>query len=165
MRLAGARCPESRDTLPALGAALLATTLEAVGRFAWDSPYLPELTAEAFFGFIPPWAFTPLFRTFGYNSKYYAFAAMIAAEIGGLALGGAVLRRWLRDRQLAGRRTAWCAAAVAAALAGVILIGILPLVGAGLGGWGTTGGARTAIPTVIVVAACYAAVLAGGVSR
>jgi hypothetical protein len=152
-----------RDILLAFGAALLATALEALGRFAWGGPYLPELMAEKFFTLIPVWAFTPLFRTFGYNSKYYAFAGMIAAEVAGLTLVGTMVRRWMH-RRLAGAGTPWLATAIAGSVAAVILIGLLPLVDAGIAGQGLPGGARLTVPTFVVVAGSYAIVLTRGVS-
>jgi len=150
-----------RNILTPFGAALLATALEALGRFAWGGPYLPELMAEKFFSLIPVWAFTPLFRTFGYNSKYYAFAGMIAAEVASLTLVGTAVRRWM------GRRVAapWLITAIAASIAAVILIGLLPLVDAGIAGRGLPGGARLTVPTFVVVAGAYAMVLARGVCR
>lgn len=148
-----------RDASVAFQAALLGTALEALGRFALGGPYLPELMAQKFFALIPAWAFTPLFRTFGYNSKYYAFAGMIVAEVGGLTLAGTVLREWLR-RRLAGRRLPWRVAAIAGPIAVVILLGLLPLLDAGVAGHALTGGIRVTVPSVLVVAAGYATVLA-----
>lgn len=153
-----------RDAVVAFQAALLATALEALGRFAWGGPYLPELLAQKFFAVIPAWAFTPLFRTFGYNSKYYAFAGMIAAEVGGLTLAGTVLREWLR-RRLADRRPPWRVAAVAGSIAVVILIGLLPLLDAGVAGRALTGGIWVAVPSVLMVAGGYAGVLTRGMHR
>lgn len=154
-----------RDGLAALGAALLATALEAIGRFAWEGPYLPELMAEKFFALIPVWAFTPLFRTFGYNSKYYAFAGMIAAEVAGLTLVGIVLRRWIRGRWRVGRAARWVAAPAAGMIAVVILVGLLPLVDAGVAGQALPGGAWVAVPTFLILAGCYATALLWGVCR
>jgi hypothetical protein len=153
-----------RDAVVALQAALLGTALEALGRFAWGGPYLPELMAQKFFALIPPWAFTPLFRTFGYNSKYYAFAGMIVAEVGGLTLTGAVLRGWLRRRPL-DRWGPWLAAAIAGPIAVVILVGLLPLLDAGVAGHALTGGIWVTVPTVLVMAGSYATLLTRGVSR
>ena len=145
-------------------AALLSSALEAVGRFVWNGPYLPELMAEKFFGLMPVWAFTPLFRTFGYHSKYYAFGGMIAAEITGLTLLGMALRQWMRRRRQPGWTTPWLAAAVASPLAIVILLGLLPLLDAGLAGRTLDGGASAAVTSVVGVAGCYASVLAWGAS-
>ena len=153
-----------RDILTPFGAALLATALEAVGRFAWGGPYLPELMAEKFFTLIPVWAFTPLFRTFGYGSKYYAFGGMIAAEVTALTLAGTAVRGWIRRRPASGgasRLTAVVGSSVAAA----ILIGLLPLLDAGIAGQALPGGFRLAVPTFVVVAGSYAGVLTRGLSR
>jgi hypothetical protein len=120
--------------------------------------------AEKFFGLIPVRAFTPLFRMFGYHSKYYAFGGMIAAEITGLTLLGMALRQWMRRRR-PGWKTPWLAAAVASPLAVVILVGLLPLLGAGLAGRTLAGGVSAAVPSVVGVAGCYASVLAWGASR
>jgi hypothetical protein len=153
-----------RDILTPFGAALLATALEALGRFAWGGPYLPELMAEKFFTLIPVWAFTPLFRTFGYGSKYYAFGGMIAGEVAALTLVGMAVRRRMCRRQASGgasRLTAVVASSVAAA----ILIGILPLLDAGIAGQALPGGLWLAVPTFVVVAGSYAAVLTRGPSR
>jgi len=153
-----------RDAVVAFQAALLATALEALGRFAWGGPYLPELMAQKSFALIPAWAFTPLFRTFGYNSKYYAFAGMVAAEVGGLTLVGTVLREWLR-RRLPDRRPTWRVAAIAGPIAVVILVGLLPLLDAGVAGQALTGGIRVAVPSVLMVAGGYATVLTWGSRR
>jgi len=153
-----------RDILAPFGAALLATALEALGRFAWGGPYLPELMAEKFFTLIPVWAFTPLFRTFGYGSKYYAFGGMIAAEVTALTLVGTAVRGWMRRRPAAGGAF-WLTAAVASSVAAAILIGLLPLLDAGIAGRALPGGPWLAVPTFVVVAGCYAAVLTRGVSR
>jgi hypothetical protein len=153
-----------RDAAVAFQAALLGAMLEALGRFAWGGPYLPELMAQKFFALIPAWAFTPLFRTFGYNSKYYAFAGMIAAEVGGLTLAGTVLREWLR-RRLPDRRPPWRVAAIAGPIAAVILIGLLPLLDAGVAGHALTGGVLVAVPSVLMVAGGYATVLTWGSCR
>ena len=146
------------------GAALLATALEAVGRFAWGGPYLPELMAEKFFTLIPVWAFTPLFRTFGYGSKYYAFGGMIAGEVAALTLVGTAVRGWMRRRP-AGGGAFWLTAAIASSLAAAILIGLLPLLDAGIAGQALPGGLWLAVPTFVVVAGAYVAVLTRGVSR
>lgn len=148
----------------ALQAALLGTALEALGRFAWGGPYLPELMAQKFFELIPAWAFTPLFRTFGYNSKYYAFAGMIAVEVGGLTVGGTVLRGWLRRRRL-DWRALWLVAAVAGPIAVVILVGLLPLLDAGVAGQALRGGTWVTVPTALAVAGCYATLLTRRVFR
>jgi hypothetical protein len=153
-----------RDAFVAFLAALLSSALEAVGRFAWNGPYLPELMAEKLFGVMPVWSFTPLFRTFGYHSKYYAFGGMIAAEIAGLTLLGMALRQWMRRRRRLRWKTAWLAAAVAGTLAVVILVGLLPLLDAGLAGRTLDGGVSAAAPSVVGVAGCYASVLAWGAS-
>jgi hypothetical protein len=153
---------EVRDGIVALGAALLTGALEAIGRVGWGGPYLPELMAEKFFALIPVWAFTPLFRTFGYHSKYYAFGGMIAAEVTGLTLLGTMLRRWMRRRALAGWGAARLAAAAAVPIAAVILVGLLPLVGAGVAGQALPGGVWVTAPTFLVLAGCYAAVLTQG---
>ena len=153
-----------RDILTSFGAALLATALEALGRFAWGGPYLPGLMAEKFFALIPVWAFTPLFRTFGYGSKYYAFGGMIAAEVAALTLLGTAVRGWMRRRRGSGggfRRTAVLAGSVAAA----ILVGLLPALGVGIAGRALPGGPWLAVPTFVVVAGSYAAVLTRGLSR
>ncbi len=152
-----------RDALVAFQAALLGTALEALGRFAWDGPYLPELMAQKFFALIPAWAFTPLFRTFGYNSKYYAFAGMIAAELGGLTLVGAVLRD--RMRGLSEWRSPGIVVAIAGPIAVVILIGLLPLLDAGVAGRALPGGIWGTVPSVLMVAGGYAAVLTWGIRR
>jgi hypothetical protein len=148
----------------ALQAALLATALEALGRFAWGGPHLPELMAQKFFALIPPWAFTPLFRTFGYNSKYYAFVGMIAAEVGGLTLAGTVLRGWMRRRPLDGKAPR-LVAALAGSMAVAILIGLLPLLDAGVAGHALTGGIWVTVPSVLIVAWGYASVLTRGMRR
>ena len=154
-----------RDTIVALQAALLATALEALGRFAWAGPYLPELMAERFFALLPVWAFTPLFRAFGYNSKYYAFVGMIAVEVGGLTLAGVVWRGWMRRQRRGGWGIARLAAVVAGATTVVVLVGLLPLLDAGVAGRALTGGAWVSVPTFVAVAGCYATVLTRGVSR
>jgi hypothetical protein len=141
------------------------TTLEALGRFAWSGPYLPELMAQKFFTLIPVWAFTPLFRTFGHNSKYYAFASMIAAEVTCVTLVGYVWRQGMRSRWPAGWGTARLVAAVAGPLAIVILLVLLPLLDAGVAGQAITGGGWVAVPTFAVVATCYATVLTRGIPR
>ncbi len=153
-----------RDAVVAFQAALLGTALEAFGRFVWGGPYLPELMAQKFFALIPAWAFTPLFRTFGYNSKYYAFAGMIVAEVGGLTLAGTVLRTWLR-RRVADRRPPWRVVAVAGPIAVVILVGLLPLLDAGVTGQALTGGIWVTVPSVLMVAGGYATVLTRGMRR
>jgi hypothetical protein len=145
--------------LVAFGAALLTAALEAIGRFGWAGPYLPELMAEKFFALIPVWAFTPLFRIFGYHSKYYAFAGMIAAEVAGLTLVGTALRRWMRRRRLAGWAIPWLAVVAAGLIAVVILGGLLPVVDGGVAGQALPGGARVAVPTVLMLSGCFAAVL------
>ncbi|MBI3456070.1 MAG: hypothetical protein HY002_09830 [Candidatus Rokubacteria bacterium] len=149
----------------AFRAALLATALEGLGRFAWGGPYLPELMAQKLFALIPVWAFTPLFRIFGYNSKYYAFGGMIAVEVAGLTLLGTALREWMRRRQRVGWRIPVLAAAAAGAIAVMILVGLLPLLDAGIAGRALPGGAGVTVPTFVVVAGCYATVLTRGVSR
>lgn len=153
-----------RDGLVAFGAASVATGLEAVGRFAWDGPWLAELMAQKLFVLIPPWAFTPLFRVFGYNSKYYAFAGMVAAEVGLLTLVGTLLRGWTRTRRAATGRTPWLDAVGAAlGLAVLILVVALPLLDAGVAGQALPGGAWVTVPTVVVVVGCYVGVLTRGV--
>ena len=147
-----------RDAVVAFQAALLGTALEALGRFAWGGPYLPELMAQKFFALIPAWAFTPLFRTFGYNSKYYAFAGMIAAEVGGLTLAGTVLREWMR-RRTPDWRAPWLGTAIAGLMAVVVLVGLLPLLDAGVAGDALPGGIRVTVPSVLFVAVGYATVL------
>ena len=153
-----------RETFMAFLAALLSSAVEALGRFVWNGPYLPELMAERLFGLMPVWAFTPLFRTFGYNSKYYAFAGMIGAEIIGLTLLGMGLRRWMWHRRRAGWKTPWPAVAVASPLVVVILVGVLPLLDAGLAGRALGGGISAAVPSVLGVTGCYASILAWGAS-
>ena len=153
-----------RDMLTPFVAALLATALEALGRFAWGGPYLPELMAERFFMLIPVWAFTPLFRTFGYSSKYYAFGGMIAAEVAALTLLGTAVRGWARRRRAAGGAF-WRTAVIASSVAAAILIGLLPLLDAGIAGRALPGGPWLAGPTFFVVAGSYAAVLTRGLSR
>ena len=153
------------DVLVAFGAAVLMTALEALGRLAWSGPYLPELMAQKLFAFIPVWAFTPLFRAFGYNSKYYAFGAMIALEVAGLTLVGTVVRGRLRGRPLAGWGNARLIVATASPITGVVLGGLLPLLGAGFAGQSLTGGAWLTVPTVVVGVGCYASVLTCGFSR
>jgi hypothetical protein len=148
-----------RDVVVAFGAALLTAALEAIGRFGWAGPYLPELMAEKLFALIPVWAFTPLFRTFGYHSKYYAFAGMIAAEVAGLTVVGTVVRRWMRRRPFAGWGRAWLAVATAGLIAVVILGGLLPLVDGGVAGQALPGGAWMAVPTFVILSGCFAAVL------
>jgi hypothetical protein len=153
-----------RDILAPFGAALLANALEALGRFAWGGPYLPELMAEKFFTLIPVWAFTPLFRTFGYGSKYYAFGGMIAGEVAALTLVGTAVRRWMRRRP-ASADASRVTAAIAISVAAGILIGLLPLLDAGIAGRALPGGFWLVIPTFGVVAGSYAVVLTRGVSR
>ena len=148
-----------RDVLVAFGAALLTAALEAIGRFGWAGPYLPELMAEKLFALIPVWAFTPLFRTFGYHSKYYAFGGMIAAEVAGLTVVGTALRHWMRRRRLAGWRAPGLAAVAAGLIAVVILGGLLPLVDGGVAGQALPGGAWVAVPTFLILSGCFAAVL------
>ncbi len=153
-----------RDLLTPFVAALLATALEALGRFALGGPYLPELMAEKFFLLIPVWAFTPLFRTFGYGSKYYAFGGMIAAEVIALTLVGTAVRGWIRRRP-APAGISRLAAVVAGSVATAILVGLLPLLDAGIAGLALPGGPWLAIPTFVMVAGSYAAVLTRGLSR
>jgi hypothetical protein len=153
-----------RDAFVALLAALLSSALEAVGRFVWNGPYLPELMAEKFFGLMPVWAFTPLFRAFGYHSKYYAFGGMIAAEIAGLTLLGMALCQRMRRQRQPGWKTPWLAAAVAGPLAVVILAGLLPLLGAGLAGRALDGGVSASVPSAVGIAGCYGSILAWGAS-
>ncbi len=148
-----------RDILAPFGAALLATGVEALGRFAWGGPYLPELMAEKSFALIPVWAFTPIFRTFGYRSKYYAFGGMIAVEVAVLTLVGITVRGWMRRRVAGG--TPWLTAAVASAVAAAILIGLLPLLDAGIAGQALPGGIWLTVPTFVAVAGAYSAVLTG----
>ncbi len=154
-----------RDILASFGAALLATALEAVGRFGWGGPYLPELMAEKFFTLIPVWAFTPLFRFFGYGSKYYAFMGMIAVEVAALTLVGTAARGWMRRRPAVAEASWFTAAVIVSSVAAAILVGLLPLLDAGIAGQALSGGPWLAIPTFVVVAGAYAAVLAWGVSR
>jgi hypothetical protein len=153
-----------RDAVVAFQAAFLGAALEALGRFAWGGPYLPELMAQKLFALIPAWAFTPLFRTFGYNSKYHAFAGMIAAELGGLTLAGAMLRKWLR-RRMADRNPAWAALAIAGPLTAGILIGALPLLDAGVAGRALSGGMWLAMLSAVLLAGSYAAVVVRGLHR
>ncbi len=154
-----------RNIRAPFGAALLATALEAVGRVGWGGPYLPELMAEKFFTLIPVWAFTPLFRTFGYGAKYYAFGGMIAGEVAALTLVGTAVRGWMRRRP-AGAEASWlAAAALASSVVAAILLGLLPLLEAGIAGQALPGGFWLAVPTFVVVAGSYAAVLTRGVSR
>ncbi len=154
-----------RDVLVAFSAALLGSAVEALGRFAWDGPYLPELMAEKFFALIPVWAFTPLFRIFGRNSKYYAFGGMIAAEVAGLTLLGIALRQWMRGRQRAGGKTWWRTAGIASSIAIVILVGLLPLLDAGVAGRALLGGVWITVPSVVLVVGCYATLLVRGATR
>jgi DMSO/TMAO reductase YedYZ molybdopterin-dependent catalytic subunit len=153
-----------RDAVVAFRAALLVTVLEAIGRFAWEGPYLPELIAQKFFTLIPVWAFTPLFRTFGYHAKYHAFGAMIAVEVAGLTLVGTALRRWTRRLRMAG----WGLPGIALSGAGLItvsiLAGLLPLVDAGLAGRMLTGGVWVTGLTFFVLSGCFIAVLVRGLS-
>ena len=149
----------------ALGAALLAAALEALGRLVWSGPYLPELMAQKLFDVIPMWAFTPLLRTFGYHAKSHAFLAMIAAEIAALALAGIVLLPRMRRARSAGWGTAGLVAAVSGPVAVAILIGLLPVLGAGVAGHALAGGLWVSVLTFVVVAGAFAAVLTGGLSR
>jgi DMSO/TMAO reductase YedYZ molybdopterin-dependent catalytic subunit len=151
-----------RDALVAFRAALLVTVLEAIGRFAWEGPYLPELIAQKFFTLIPVWAFTPLFRTFGYHAKYYAFGAMIGAEVAGLTLVGTALRRWIRRRRTAGWGLPWLAVAGAGLITVSILAGLLPLVDAGVSGRLLTGGIWVAGPTFLALSGCFVVLLVRG---
>ena len=154
-----------RNILAPFGAALLATALEAVGRFAWGGPYLPELMAGKFFALIPMWAFTPLFRTFGHGSKYYAFGAMIAGEVAALTLVGTAVRRWMCRRPAVAGASWFAAAIIASSMAAAVLVALLPLLDAGIAGQALPGGLWLAVPTFVVVAGSYAAVLTWGVSR
>ena len=144
------------DAAVAVEAALAATVLEAVGRFAWSGPYVPELMAQKLFALLPPWAFTPLLRVFGYNAKYHAFAGMIAVEVGSLTLVGAVLRGWMRGRRLVPRIVV---AVATGALALLVVAVLLPLLDAGVCGQALPGGPWVVVPTFVVVMGCYAAVL------
>lgn len=146
-----------RDALVAFQATLLATSLEAFGRFAWGGPYLPELMAEKLFSLIPARAFTPLFRTFGYHSKYYAFAVMIAAEVAALTWIGGMLRHRIRGWPC--REGLWTGVAVAGAMSVVVLTGLLPVLDAGLAGRGLEGGIGVTVPSVLVVTVCYGMLL------
>jgi hypothetical protein len=154
-----------RDLLVALSAALLGSAVEALGRFAWNGPYLPELMAGKFFAQIPVWAFTPLFRTFGRNSKYLAFGGMIAAEVAGLTLLGLVLRQWMRGRPRAGGKTWWLVAGIASPIAIVILVALLPLLDAGVAGRALLGGVWITVPSVVLVVGCYVTLLLRGAPR
>jgi hypothetical protein len=152
-----------RDGVVAFEAALLGSALEALGRFAWGGPYLPELMAQKLFASIPAWAFTPLFRTFGYNSKYYAFAGMIVVEVGGLTLIGTALRARMPGPP--DRRSAGLLGALTGAMAVVILVGLLPLLDAGVAGYALAGGIWVTVPTVLVLAGCYVMLLTRGMGR
>jgi hypothetical protein len=153
-----------RDGPVALGAALLATTLEALGRLAWSGPYLPELMAQKLFDSIPMWAFTPLLRTFGANAKMHAFGGMVALEIAGWTVLGGLLRTRMRRARSAGWSSIWLVAAAAGGVAAAVLFGVLPALGAGMGGHLLAGGPWMTVPTVAVVAGAYATVLARGLS-
>ncbi len=149
----------------ALGAALLATTLEALGRSVWSGPYLPELMAQKLFAWIPMWAFTPLLRSFGHNAKFHAFFGMVAAEIAALTLAGILLRPRMRRARAAGCGTAGLVAAAAGPVAIAILVGLLPILDAGVAGYALAGGLWVSVPTFVVVAGAYATVLTLGLSR
>jgi hypothetical protein len=148
-----------RDGAVAFGAALAATLVEGVGRFAWSGPYLPELMAQKLFALLPPWAFTPLLRSFGHNAKYHAFAGMVVLEVGALTVFGAVLRGWARR----GPGSPGIRVATATATLGLVLMLIgLPLLDVGVLGGQLPGGSWIAIPTLVVVIGSYAALLTRG---
>lgn len=149
----------------ALGAALLATTFEVLGRLVWSGPYLPELMAQKLFASIPMWAFTPLLRTFGYHAKFHAFCGMVTAEIAVLTLAGILLRSRMSHARAAGWPIAWLVAATAGPVAVAILVGLLPILDAGLAGHALAGGLWVSVPTFVVVASAYATVLTRGLSR
>ncbi len=154
-----------RDVLVAFSAALLGSAVETLGRFAWSGPYLPELMAEKVFALIPVWAFTPLFRIFGRNSKYFVFGGMIAAEVAGLTLLGIVLCQWIRGRRRARGKTWWLAPGIAGPIAIVILVGLLPLLDAGVAGRALLGGVWITVPSVVLVVGCYVTLLVLGAPR
>lgn len=149
----------------ALEAALLATMLEALGRVGWGGPYLPELAAQKLFAMIPPWAFTPLLRVFGYYAKYYAFAGMIVIEVGGLTLLGLAARRCMRGREATEGGHRWVyAVAVAGSFGIVVLVVLLPALDAGLAGRALPAGPGVTVSAVAIVASAYAAILTRGVT-
>lgn len=146
-----------REGLLALGAALLATGLMAVGRFAWEGPLLPELMATKLFAWVPPWLFTPLFRLFGYNAKYYAFAGMVAGYVGAMTALGVGLRAWWRGRLGLGRiGVAWGVLWLVTAGA------VVPLLDGGVFGTGLPAGGPITSATLGAVLAVYVAVLTMG---
>lgn len=149
----------------ALGAALLATTLEVLGRSVWGGPYLPELMAQKLFAWIPMWAFTPLLRSLGHNAKFHAFFGMVAAEIAALTLAGILLRPRMRRARAAGWGAAGLVAAAAGPVAVAILVGLLPILDAGVAGYALAGGPWVSVPTFVLVAGAYATVLTLGLSR
>lgn len=147
-----------RDGLLALGAALLLTGLMALTRFAWGGPLLPELMAGWLFALIPPWLFTPFFRLFGYNAKYYAFAGMVAAYIAAMTAVGVALRGWFRARPGVGRAAvAWIGLWLLTAGA------FVPILGGGAFGTALPAGGVITSTTLGAVLAAYVAVLAMGV--
>lgn len=148
----------ARDGLLAFGAALLLTGLQGAGRFAWEGPLIPELMAGKLFALIPPWLFTPLFRLFGYNAKYYAFAGMVAGYVGIMTALGMALRAWFRGRPRPGR--------AAAAWGGLWLLtagAVVPLLDGGAFGSALPAGWGVASATLGAVLAAYVAVLTMGV--
>jgi hypothetical protein len=148
-----------RDGGVAFGAALAVALVEAGGRFAWSGPHLPELMAQKLFALLPPWAFTPLLRTFGPHAKYHAFAGMVVLEVGALTVFGVLVRGWARRG--AGSPGTRVAAAAATLGLGLALIG-LPLLDVGVLGEALPGGSQVAILTLGVVMGAYAVVLARG---
>ncbi|MBI2555102.1 MAG: molybdopterin-dependent oxidoreductase [Candidatus Rokubacteria bacterium] len=133
----------------ALAATLVLTALTLLGRFAWGGPFPPEQMAEILFANIPVWAFTPLFRLFGYSSKYWAFAAMVGLHL--LLWTGA--GAWLHD-------TGWRMRL--AGLAGLLAFALilLPLGGAGWFGAGLPAGAVGSVATLVAAVLLYGGVLA-----
>jgi len=148
----------AKEGLLAVGAALFATGLMAVGRFAWEGPLIPELMAEKLFAWVPPWLFTPLFRLFGYNAKYYAFAGMVAGYVGAMTALGVGLRAWCRRGPGLGRiGVAWGALWLVTAGA------VVPLLDGGAFGTGLPAGGLITSATLGAVLAVYVAVLTMGV--
>jgi hypothetical protein len=120
--------------------------------------------AQKLFDVIPMWAFTPLLRTFGHQAKSRAFLGMIAAEIAVLTLAGIVLLAPMRRARTAGWRMGGLVAMIASVVAVVILVGLLPALSVGVAGHGLAGGLWVSVPTFVVVAGVFAAVLAAGAS-
>ncbi|MBI4609781.1 MAG: molybdopterin-dependent oxidoreductase [Candidatus Rokubacteria bacterium] len=132
----------------ALLAVLVATAFGALARFGWEGPFPPELMAQILFANIPVWAFTPLFRIFGYSSKYLAFGAMVGLHV----VAWTALGAWLMTR--GGR----IMSAGLLALFGLTLLA-LPLAGAGWFGSALGAGPIVATLTLLVSVGLYGGVL------